>query len=465
MILIGVFRASRDPVNCIYSEDPNLSRPIFRATMPRDRFKLILRFLRFDDFRTRLERQKSDQLAHIRFVFDSVVTALRNSYNPNKQLTIDEHLCKYRGHCPFRQYIPSKPDKYGIKMFIIADALNYFPINIEVYTGVLKGCTTEDTVIRLASHLKPGHRLFGDNFFSSVKLCNKLRNDFGISYLGTLRKIRREIPEYLLKIKGISPYTSTFLFNNDITLVSYIARKNRSVLLLSNMHHDKAITDTVKLKPAIIMDYNKYKSGVDVLDHLLKEYRPYKATRRWPCAVFFDLLSISSHASYVIYKHKFPESEIVRKRERRTFLYQLGVELITPQLISRKNSSEYKYLHKDIKSGIDYVILKSRKTSSQVPSIPPTEIAEPTSSLDLNQPAISGNIQETDTLANLTPIITSSDKFSPLVKHKRSRCDFCPRPLDKKSRSVCSMCNKSVCNDHYRQLIICHNCQDHVSIN
>ena len=44
MLLIGVFRASRDPVNCIYSDDPNYSRPIFRDTMPRDRFKLILRF-------------------------------------------------------------------------------------------------------------------------------------------------------------------------------------------------------------------------------------------------------------------------------------------------------------------------------------------------------------------------------------------------------------------------------------
>ena len=91
----------------------------------------------------------TDKLAHIRFVLDSIVSSLKNSYNPSKQLTIDERLCRYRGHCPFRQYMPSKPDKYGIKMFIIADSLNYFPINIEVYTGALKGCTTEDTVYDL----------------------------------------------------------------------------------------------------------------------------------------------------------------------------------------------------------------------------------------------------------------------------------------------------------------------------
>ena len=65
MILNGAFRASREPLSDLFSEDPNFGRPIFRATMPRERFKVFLRFLRFDDVDTRPERQKSDNLAAI----------------------------------------------------------------------------------------------------------------------------------------------------------------------------------------------------------------------------------------------------------------------------------------------------------------------------------------------------------------------------------------------------------------
>ena len=134
MMLTGIFRVHRKPISNLYCDDSNLSRPIFKATLPRERFKLFLRFFRFDDFRTTLERIKTDRLASNREVFKKVTCALRESYNPNKLLTIDEHLCLNRGRCSFLQYIPSKPDRYGMKMFVIADSLTFYPINIDVYT-------------------------------------------------------------------------------------------------------------------------------------------------------------------------------------------------------------------------------------------------------------------------------------------------------------------------------------------
>ena len=97
LILSGVFRSSREPISELYSDDPNRGRPIFPATMPRDRFKALLRFLRFDDLETRLERLATDRLAPIRHVFDAINYALKNAYSPNRNLTIDEHLCRYRG--------------------------------------------------------------------------------------------------------------------------------------------------------------------------------------------------------------------------------------------------------------------------------------------------------------------------------------------------------------------------------
>ena len=93
IILTGVFRVHREPISNLYSDDPNLCRPIFRATLPREKFKVIFRFLRFDDYRTRLERIKTDRLAPIREVFEEVIHKLKTSYIPNKFIAVDEHLC------------------------------------------------------------------------------------------------------------------------------------------------------------------------------------------------------------------------------------------------------------------------------------------------------------------------------------------------------------------------------------
>ena len=73
MVEVGDLRLSREPLNNIYCEDTNKCKPIFKAVMPRYRLKNILRFLRFDDeATTRIERQKSDKLAPIRYVIDAI---------------------------------------------------------------------------------------------------------------------------------------------------------------------------------------------------------------------------------------------------------------------------------------------------------------------------------------------------------------------------------------------------------
>ena len=165
MILIGIFRAHKEGISNLYSEDPNLSKPIIKCAMPRDRFKVILRFLRFDDPSTRLERSLLDKLAPIRHVFDSINASLNRSYSPGKWLTVDEHMARYRGKCPIRQYLPAKPDKYGIKVFILADSKTYYPFVIEAYTGKSKlNNSPEDIVLRLCSYLRLGHIVVGDNY-------------------------------------------------------------------------------------------------------------------------------------------------------------------------------------------------------------------------------------------------------------------------------------------------------------
>ena len=56
-------------------------------------------------------------------------------YNPGPEVTVDERLVPYRGRRPFKQYIPSKPGKYGIKIWAACDARSSYAWNMQVYTG------------------------------------------------------------------------------------------------------------------------------------------------------------------------------------------------------------------------------------------------------------------------------------------------------------------------------------------
>ena len=96
--------------------DPLYGLPIFRATIGLTRFEIIQRFLRFDDKTTRSERRKADKLCQIRDVWEIVNKNLGKYYISSENLTVDEQLMPCRARCSFIQYMPSKPDKYGIKI-------------------------------------------------------------------------------------------------------------------------------------------------------------------------------------------------------------------------------------------------------------------------------------------------------------------------------------------------------------
>jgi len=48
---------------------------------------------------------------------------------------IDETLVGFRDRCPFRVYIPSKPDRYGLKIWSMCDVSVNYLYNLQVYLG------------------------------------------------------------------------------------------------------------------------------------------------------------------------------------------------------------------------------------------------------------------------------------------------------------------------------------------
>lgn len=111
---------------------------ICRAAFGINRFRFLLRSLRFDDLLTRKDREITDKLAAIREIYSHLNDNFQKNYCLSEFVTIDEMLHPFRGRCSFIQYMPAKPAKYGLKMYAMCDARTFYVYNFEIYCGKQK---------------------------------------------------------------------------------------------------------------------------------------------------------------------------------------------------------------------------------------------------------------------------------------------------------------------------------------
>ena len=72
-----------------WSTHTALQTPYFRATMPRNRFQLIWRFLHFNDNR---RVNAADRLHKVRPVLDLLLANFREMYQPSQNISVDEGI-------------------------------------------------------------------------------------------------------------------------------------------------------------------------------------------------------------------------------------------------------------------------------------------------------------------------------------------------------------------------------------
>jgi hypothetical protein len=113
-------------------------------------------------------------------------------------VTIDEKLEKFRGNCPFRQYIASKPGKHRVKIYALVDSRIFYTQNLEIYAGrqpegpYQLSNSPADAVERIISPISgSGRNVTLDNWFSSVPLAMKLLKDHNLTLRRTIRKNKK----------------------------------------------------------------------------------------------------------------------------------------------------------------------------------------------------------------------------------------------------------------------------------
>ena len=423
LIQAGVVHANHRSVGELW--DISTSCPLYHATMSLERFKHLLQFLRFDD---REERNPSDRLAPIRFIFESFTKQLPRYFVPGENITVDEQLVPFRGRCSFVQYMRNKPSRYGLKFWMLSDVDTRFVLSLELYTGkvgnVIQRNLGKNVVLRLVDQLldnvKQGRNVTYDRYFTDFDLAQALL-ERKMTSLGVVNHVRSFVPNELKVIRQ-DLYSSWFFFSKSNTILSYQAKEKKPpVILLSTSHAFTEVFDDQKKLPVMIHDYNQNKIGVDVIDQCINNYTTRRITRRWPMIVFFNLIDIAAINSMSIWLYENPDWNKGKRYVRRLFLEQLGKSLTNSH---NERRCHYSYLTYNTKIALQSLGYELKSKTIIVP-----------------------------------------DHNDGVGKIKR-RCYLCPTHPGRKIRQTCDACQNNVCKFHSTSIttVICQRCEANESI-
>ena len=352
-----------------WSEDKLFGNFGIAEVMSRARFDKISQYFHVSD-RAGYDRQDParDKLQLVRTILDAVSQTCLNNYTAHRENSVDEAMIKFRGTLGFRQYLPAKPVKYGIKVWVRADSTNGYACEFQVYVGRPHGVRTEvglgkRVVLDLTQKLagKRSHIYF-DNYFTSVQLLQELlsRNLYGC---GTIKSIAVGLPEVMrvqrAKRSGqqkqcikLQPGESKQWQKGKLLAVMWQENKSRKpVRVLSATTDPIAPLTTVQRKqkdgtskdifcPEPIKRYNMFMNGVDRSDQMRMEYSSARSCRRWWTYIFWFLIDLCVSNAFVLINespnHQLLDARGKNKRTMLEFRKQLSAQLVSGYRRGRK---------------------------------------------------------------------------------------------------------------------------------
>ena len=119
-ILMGIDRLPS--VDDYWSKDPLLHyAPPVAERIPRLRFREISRYLHFVNNED-LAPRANDRLGKVLPLLNHLSDKFATLYEPSKDVAVDEATTKFQGRSSLKQYMPMKPIKRGIKVWVLGDS-------------------------------------------------------------------------------------------------------------------------------------------------------------------------------------------------------------------------------------------------------------------------------------------------------------------------------------------------------
>jgi len=236
-----------------------------------------------------------DKLNKVRPLLDVVGEHFSEFVKPGCTLSVDEAMIKFDGRLSWKQFMPKKPTKLGMKLWCLCDSVTGYCVKFDMYRGATDArddlSLTYRTVMSLVQpYLLSYHHLYADNFFSSLEVVEHL-HEADIYYCGTIRPNRRYFPQELAS-KRLARGESCKMMN-DRGVIACKWHDKRDVYMVSTNSDGGDTEVNVRRQrqqvtmqvPNVILLYNRNMGGVDHLDQYL----------------FWSVMDISIINSYILH--------------------------------------------------------------------------------------------------------------------------------------------------------------------
>lgn len=291
--------------------------PVYSAVMSRNRYQIISKFIHFaNNLEFNQNDPNRDRLFKIRPLLTYLLNKFQEVYYPTMKVSIDEQLLLHKGNLHFKQYIPNKRARFGIKFFSICDQNGYL-YNTEVYVGKNndkdRQLTNEEkamgksgqVILRLMTGLlDKGHHLYVDNWYTSVPLFKHL-SEKQTPCCGTIRKNRGKFPSTFTNMK-LPRGQTLHLVKENILAIRY--HDKRDVFFLTTIHRPKLVATKKKdkegneiMKQQAIDDYNQSMGFVDRNDAITSQHNMVRKCRKWTTKIVFHMLEESLLNAHILY--------------------------------------------------------------------------------------------------------------------------------------------------------------------
>ena len=376
IIQAGHFSSNKPASGNLWRKPPHgISMPYVRNTMPRNAFEFMRRNIHFADNSRRYPATHPcyDPLFKLAYPLKVFMSGINAAWQAGKYVTIDESMIKYMGRAiSYVQYMPAKPIKHGIKVFVCCCALSAVILSFKVYVGKEEVGGGDGSAKSICIELlekagltgQRGRTLYTDNWYTTMELAKHLwekyrwtfcgtmtptdkqsREDHDVPFLklsnGALSNVERGwFREAVLKLKTATQKVfyvqhTTWKDKKQVCFLSTNSIGSSKNLFVQRSEKGKATRSTFPA-PMAQQDYIEKYNAVDRNDQDSANWSTSIRTNRYYLRIFFWLLDRVIHCCYVIvcYLATFEVGDpkwkkyLSKHNGRHDFQIDLGVHLL-----------------------------------------------------------------------------------------------------------------------------------------
>ena len=273
-----------------WSTQPDLQVPFISREMPRNRYLKIKQYLHLADNHN---LEEGDKVAKVKPIYDAFNQNLKQFGLLHSKLAVDESMVPYKGLHSIRQYMKSKPIKFGYKLWALCGVDGY-TYHLDIYCGKSEenhgrfglGGNVVLSMVDIANDMgEKDIEFFFDNYFSSNELLVHLTQQKVLA-TGTVKANRTGGADLILLEKKLMEKETRGAYDSTCTKDVFITswNDNSVVQVISNCHQVTPLHTVLRRvrgkgeipvkQPNSVQEYNVGMGGVDQLDRLLQSYRP-----------------------------------------------------------------------------------------------------------------------------------------------------------------------------------------------